>query len=214
MIYNNEIIINEIEKNKIFKIINILSTKKEALDFLLSITSQDCRNLQELAGEVHGGNNQNFLSIEELLTLEKIVETFENIRKEIKTLKNKDDDENKVIIINLINQIEEDDLLKYLDKYQQYKEFCSENLDKNKFITQVIQKILNKSSFIVTNSNNDNFKAYYYNGEKEIKYKSLNYDYMIYLRDRALTRYKISDSVLLDDNKNQNDFNKNIKEEE
>ena len=213
MIYENEKIMNEIEKNKFFIIINLLSRKKEALDFLLSITSQDCRNLQELAGEVHGGNNQNFLSIEELLTLEKIVEIFENIRKEIKSLTNEYEDH--VIILNLVNQIEEEDLIKYLDKYPQYKEFCSENLDKNKFITQVIQKILNKSTFIITNSCNLNFQAYYYHGEKEIKYKNLNYDYMIYLRDRALTRYKISDSVLNnEDKKSQIDFKKTLKEEE
>ena len=59
---------------------NLLLQKIEALDFLLSTTSQDCRNLQELAGEVHGGNNQNFLSIEELLTIEKIIESLKAIQ--------------------------------------------------------------------------------------------------------------------------------------
>ena len=63
-------------KEKLFELLK----KKEEFYFLLSISTQDCRNIQELAGEVHGGNNQNFISIEELLSLEKIVETIESIK--------------------------------------------------------------------------------------------------------------------------------------
>ena len=83
MIFNFHIkdLISQLENNKAFKIINLFSQKLEVLDFILSTTSQDCRNLQELAGEVHGGNNQNFVSIEDLLTVEKIVENFETILK-------------------------------------------------------------------------------------------------------------------------------------
>ena len=78
-LYNRELndLIEELKNNTFIKIINNLFKNKEAIDFLFSITSQDCRNIQELAGEVHGGNNQNFLSIEELLLIEKIVESFE-----------------------------------------------------------------------------------------------------------------------------------------
>ena len=63
-LYNRELndIIEELKNNTFIKIINNLFKNKEAIDFLFSITSQDCRNIQELAGEVHGGNNQNFLS--------------------------------------------------------------------------------------------------------------------------------------------------------
>ena len=196
---------------RIIKIINILFQKKEAFNFLLSITSKDCRNIQELAGEVHGGNNQNFLSIEELLTIEKIVESFEDIEQQIKEENNKNKNEDEIIIFNTKNQLDEEDLNKYLNKYQQYKEFFSENLDKNKFTAEIIQKILNKSEILIINSNDKNFRAYYRNelkNEEEI-YKKLDYDYMIYLRDRALTRNKINDSLLNE----KEEFIKNLKEE-
>ena len=64
----NDIII-ELNRQKFIKILKLLFKNLEAFDFLFSITSQDCRNIQELAGEVHGGNNQNFLSIEDLLII-------------------------------------------------------------------------------------------------------------------------------------------------
>jgi len=98
--YNKEIntLIKELNNHKFIKIINILFQKKEAFNFLLSITSKDCRNIQELAGEVHGGNNQNFLSIEELLTIEKIVESFEDIEQQIKDENNKNKNEDEINI--------------------------------------------------------------------------------------------------------------------
>ena len=213
-IYNYKIdnIIKEIKNKKFIKIISILCKNSDALDFLFSITSKDCRNIQELAGEVHGGNNQNFLSIEELLTIEKIVESFELIKNQILDKKNNNKNEDEIIISNTLNEIDEEDLEKYLNKYQQYKEFFSENLDKKKFTAEVIQKILNKSEFLILNSNINNFKAYYANEEKNNKenYKEFNYDYLIYLRDRALTRSKINDSLL----EKEDEFIKNLKEEE
>jgi len=212
-IFNNEVndLINMIENKAPIKIINFFFKKIEALDFLLSITSQDCRNLRELAGEVHGGNNQNFLSIEELLFFEKIVESFENIKKEVNN--------DKEFISYLSIHLEEEELKKYLEKYQQFKEFFSENLDKNKFTSEIIQKILNNSEFMIINSNKNNFKAYYKNIGEELEldkdiYKEFDYDYMIYLRDRALTRYKINDNFL-SENKNKNfNFTENFQKEE
>ena len=212
IIYKNNInnLIEKINNTKFMKIINILFQNKEALDFLFSITSQDCRKIQELAGEVHGGNNQNFLSIEELFLIEKLVESLEYIKNELKINANEYGEES--IIINILNQIDEDDLEKYLNKYQQYKEFFSENLDKNKFTAEIIQKILNKSEFLILNSNVHNFKAYYKDGgiKDKILYKGFDYNYMIYLRDRALTRTKINDSLL----DKHDDFITNLKKEE
>ena len=48
----------EINNMKIILIIKKLYNNLEALDFLLSHTSKDCRNIQEFAGEVNGWNNQ------------------------------------------------------------------------------------------------------------------------------------------------------------
>ena len=80
IVYEEKIFMKNLQINKIVRIISKLNDNQEATEFLLTITSQDCRNIQELAGEVHGGNNQNFLSIDDLLSLEKLVETFERIK--------------------------------------------------------------------------------------------------------------------------------------
>ena len=214
IIYKNiNNIINEIMNKKFIKILNLLYKNSEAINFLFSITSQDCRNIQELAGEVHGGNNQNFLSIEELLIIEKLVESLEFIQTEIKNgLDENKKNEDKIIMEITQEQFEEEDLEKYLNKYQQYKEFFSENLDKKKFTAEIIQKILNKSEFLILNSDEENFEAFYKNEEKDGQdiYKGISYDYLIYLRDRALTRNKINDSLL----EKKDEFIKNIKQEE
>ena len=129
-----KIIIKEIEEINLIKIVKKLLENEEAFNFLLSISSQDCRNLQELAGEVHGGNNQNFLSIEELINIEKIVEAFEIIKNTIENVKDKNLGD-KEIIKTINEQIYFEELIKYIEKYPQYKEFFLENLDKSTFTT-------------------------------------------------------------------------------
>ena len=191
--------LNEINNKKFIKILKLICKNQEVLNFLFSITSQDCRNISELAGEVHGGNNQNFLSIEELLIVEKIVESIEFVKAEIKKiLDNYNKNEDEIIITITQEHLEEEDFEKFLNKYQQYKEFFSENLDKKKFTAEVIQKILNKSEFLILNSDEKNFDAFYKNEEKDGEdiFKGISYNYLIYLRDRALTRNKINDSLL------------------
>ena len=194
----------EINNMKFFLIIKKLYNNLEALDFLLSHTSKDCRNIQELAGEVHGGNNQNFVSFEDLFFIEKIIESFENIKK-IDINNNE-----KEFIKELTEKIEVRDLENYYKKYQQYKEFFEENLDKKIFTVRIIQKILDDSEFYILNTNTHYFKAFYKDIDNTIIIKEFDYDYMIELRDRALTRYKISDSVLNENNQ----FNQDLKEQE
>ena len=167
---------------------------------------------------MHGGNNQNFLSIEDLLNIEKIVETFENVKKQISNETNKDTN-NKELFSILKEEIDEEDLIKYINKFQQYKEFFAENLDKSVFTTEIIQKILNKSEFMILNSDDNYFKAYYKDEVnsliiKKNIFKEFDYNYMIYLRDRALTRHKITDNILSNDNEKNNEFTKNLEEEE
>ena len=163
-------ILKEIEDKKFIKIIKLLENEK-AFNFLLNINSQDCRNLQELAGEVHGGNNQNFISIEELLNIESIVETFESIKKSISNDIKERNLEDKEIIKSINEQIDEEELKKYIDKYQQYEEFFTENLDKSKFTAEIIQKILNNSKIFLINNDNNNFKAYYQDEENTFNKK-------------------------------------------
>ena len=60
----------------------------------------------------------------------------------------------------------------------------------------------------------DSCKDYYKNenGKDEELYKEFDYDYMIYLRDRALTRAKINNSIF--DKNNNDEFIENLKKEE
>ena len=117
--------------------------------------------------------------------------------------------------MNLIEKININELYNFIDKYQQYKEFFSENLDKNKFTTETIQKILNYSEYIIRNSENNNFQAYYKEENIDgINYKEFDYNYMIYLRDRALTRNKISDQVFMKKEEGSKEFYENLKKEQ
>jgi hypothetical protein len=105
---------------------NISNKKNQKIDFQSSYKSQISNNINEVESKNRPQSQR------------------EN-KKEINNNKNKNEDE--IIIINIINQLDEEDLEKYLNKYQQYNEFFSENLYKKKFTAEVIQKILIKNEF-------------------------------------------------------------------
>ena len=74
---------------------------------------------------------------------------------------------------------------------------------------------MNKSEFLLINSNDNNLKAIYKNDvNKDNLFQNLSYEYMIYLRDRALTRAKINNSILNKEKEKKINFAKNILEEE
>ena len=150
---------------------------------MLSITSKDCINIQEFAGEVFDGNNQNFLSLEDLRFIEKLVELFESIRNFDYKFYKKDDN---FIIEHLREKLEpeENNLIKYINNCHEYERIFNENLNSNKLITETIQKILNKSEFFLMNSDIEFFNGFI--TEDENKPESINYDFLIELRDRAI----------------------------
>ena len=75
-------------KNNYMNILMKLNGKEDIIPFLFNITIQECRNLQEILSE----SDNNFLSINELLDMEKCVEFFMNFGK-LENLKIKNDDE-------------------------------------------------------------------------------------------------------------------------
>ena len=84
---------------------------------------------------------------------------------------------------------EENNLIIYINKFQEYEQFFNENLNKNKFASETIQKILNNSEFILMNNN----IAFFFGSFKDNNNKQIfiDYDNIIDLRDRTLTnRYK------------------------
>ena len=178
-----EILLEKINKRKIIEIFNKLNENIKSLKFLLSITSKDCINIQEFAGEVFDGNNQNFLSLEDLRFIEKLVELFESIRNFDYKFYKKDDN---FIIEHLREKLEpeENNLIKYINNCHEYERIFNENLNSNKLITETIQKILNKSEFFLMNSDIEFFNGFII--EDENKPESINYDFLIELRDRAI----------------------------
>ena len=178
-----EILFEKINKRKFIQIIKKLYENIESLKFLLSITTKDCINIQEFAGEVFDGNNQNYLSLEDLRFIEKLVELFERIRNfDYKFYKNDD-----IFIIEHLSEKlepEENNLIKYFNNFREFEQFFNEKLNSSKFITETIQKILNKSEFILMNSDIGFFNGFIIVDEN--KPESINYDFLIGLRDRAI----------------------------
>ena len=182
-----EKLLYDIKQKKIIKIFNDLSKKTEGLKFLLSISTRDCINMQEFAGEVFGGNNQQFLSLEDLRVIEKLVEIFERI-KNYNIVNHNNIEKNIISYLSKELDKEENNLIRYLNNYKQYQQFFNENLSKNKYILQTIENILYKSEFILLNNENLFFSGYYFFDDVK---KYINYDFLLELRDRAISnRYK------------------------
>ena len=157
-------LIYKINQKKIIEIFNKLFINADSLKFLLSISSTDCINMQEFAGEVYGGNNQNFLSLEDLRFIEKLVKLFEKI-KSYDYQTNKNDEQKIIALLRKELEPEEDNIIKYINNYHQYEQFFNENLNKNKFVSETIQKILNKSEFFLLNNDNKMFNGFIKNDE-------------------------------------------------
>ena len=135
-----ENLLNEIKEKKRTKLVCKLIENIEGLKFLLSISTKDCINIQEFAGEVFGGNNQNFLSLQDLRFIENLVEMFEKIKsKHSKSMGN------IIIYVGKKLEKEEDKIIKFLDNYKDYKQFFNEQLNQSKYYSEMIEKILNKS---------------------------------------------------------------------
>ena len=194
----------KISQTKFIEIINKLYNNNASLKFLLSISTVDCINMQEFAGEIYGGNNQNFLSLKDLRFIEKLVEIFERIKNYDYIYKS--DDKNIILFLRKELEPEEKNLTDYINNYNKYEQFFNENLNKNKYVSETIQKILNNSEFILLNNDIEFFNGFILSDENN-EFTNINYEYLLFLRNRAITnRYKKIDY--------NNKFKNNIDENE
>ena len=162
--------------NTYIDIIIKLKIQPDIISFLFKKTVQDCRNLQEISSQ----NENSFVSVNDILDMEKCVEFFNNFGK-LEDFQNKNDSE----IINLFkeNVDKKKDILlyfeKFVDNYGQIKVLES-SLDKSQVLKNQIEKIINDSTFILSNTKNDSFKF-----DHKLKNVESTLEYIISLRERA-----------------------------
>ena len=162
--------------NTYIDIIIKLKIQPDIIPFLSKKTVQDCRNLQEISSQ----NENSFVSVNDILDMEKCVEFFNNLGK-LEDFKNKNDSD----IINLFkeNVDKNKDILlyfeKFVDNYGQIKTLES-SLDKSQVLKNQIQNIINDSTFILSNRKNDSFKFIH-----KLENVESTLEYIISLRERA-----------------------------
>ena len=169
------------KENKYIEILILLNNQPDSIKFLLETSIQDCRNLQELSLE----NDNNFISVNDILDMEKCVEFFLEIGK-LEDLKSKEDYE----IINLLrdNTSKHPDILLYIKKYaDNFNQIIAlkGTLNKSEFLKHQIQALFDNAVFDLSNKRNDQFLCTYIQKDKKNKEKKLNKENIIDLKERA-----------------------------
>ena len=183
--YNIDIFDNESLYIQFFIILNRipLSTK-----FLFETSIQDCRNFQELTLE----NDNNYVSVNDILDMEKCIEFCMEIGK-LELLKNKKDIE----IFNLIknNTSKYKDILVYIKRYvENYNQIMSlkGTLNKSEFLKYKIQTLFSGSIFKLSNKKNESFICTCITKDKNEEKKIITKENIIDLKERAQLSKKIT----------------------
>jgi hypothetical protein len=145
--------------------------------------------LQKISGIIFR-NDDEFITQNDILDLEKCVLFFEKLGKKDEIIKKKDKD----LISDLKRIANGDNVIpiyfeKYVNNYGQIKELVNRGLDGSEISKKKILLIYENSEFIVTNSKDNFFKCNFF--EKNIKQpnilitRELDMDKLLELRDRA-----------------------------
>ena len=141
------------DDNTYIDIIIKLKVQPDIIIFLFKKTVQDCRNLQEISSQ----NENSFVSVNDILDMEKCVEFFNNLGKYEDFQKKKD---SEIIDLFKENVNKKKDILlyfeKFVDNYGQIK-ILESSLDKSKVLKSQIQDIINDSTFTLSNTKTDSF---------------------------------------------------------
>ena len=148
----------------------MLKKQPEAIEFLMKLKIEDCRNLQEIVGE----NDNEFLNANDILDFEKCIE-FMNIlgKNNMVSFRKKKDIE----IFNLfrekvkINNDIELYFTRYVNNYAEIKNAFDTGLDKSEATKEKIKLLCKESSFTLINQKNKIFKGIYYEIVKDKKKK-------------------------------------------
>ena len=174
--------------NKYIDILINLNKRKESIKMLFEMTIQDCRNLQELSLE----DDNNYLSVNDILDLEKCVEFFISLGK-LDELKNKKDIE--IIESIRLKTAENPDIIIYFQKYvENYTQIIAlkGTLNKSEFLKYRIRELFNGAIFILSNGKNNCFECSYVQKENKNAQKILTRENIIGLKERAQLSKKIT----------------------
>jgi len=181
-------IIDEKEKdNKLIKILFEFKKQPESIILLFKTSIQECRNLIEVLYK----NNSNYLSAYYLLDMEKCINFFLSITNN-KYLKEIQDNE---IIYKLKEKIYKDDIIlvyiqSYVNNYNNIR-MLQASSDNPKALKDIVQGLLNCSTFFLSNKKTDKFKCTFI--EQYIKKeKCLTIEDIKAFRERALLEKIIS----------------------
>ena len=170
--------INE-KDNKYIDILLKLKIHPESVILLLKTTLQDCRNLQELSSE----SDNVFISINDLLDMEKCVEFLLKLGKDLKK-------KNDIDIIQLMKENASKDknislyFKNFVDNFSQIKLLMESSLNKSEVLKYKIQGLLKGASIILSNSGNDSFTCSYYSNELK-KEQKLDREKIINIKEKA-----------------------------
>ena len=178
--------------NNYLKIFLKLKEQPDAIVFLLKKTIEECRNMQELIGEMDNA----LINANDILDLEKCVEFMNKLGDEEQLKKKKDID-----IINLFRKEAEKSkdieiyFERYINNYSELKSFVDYGFDKSEASKKIISFICEKSIFTLTNIKDKFFKGIYYGNIENKKNKNeneINLDALLELRDRAQLTKKVT----------------------
>ena len=186
-ILNNHFIDIDKKNKNYIDIIILLKNQPVLIGFLDEMTIQECRKLQEVLLD----NDNNFVTTNDILDMEKCVEFFKDFGK-LKDFQSKTDKE----ILTLFKQKVEEhkDIYKFFEKlYINYTQITTllKNIDKYEQLKYDLNNLFNNVTFILSNEKEDFFRCKYFNknnNKEEFKSK----ENILALRDKVQLTKKIT----------------------
>ena len=179
--YDINILDKDNNNNIYIDILIKLKIQEEAIKLLLKTSIQDCRHLQELSGE----SDNNFLSVNDILYMEKCIEFLINAK-----INKNSNQQNDIDIIKSMkeNASKDKNILLYFEKYianySQINLLLTTSLNKSEILKYQIQEILEGAEFILSNTRDNSFQCTYYLKEQKGRSR-LEKDNIINLKERA-----------------------------
>ncbi len=177
---------NTDKNNDYLDIIVLIKTQPKSIEFLLNISIEDCRMLQEIPGLFENG----FLSMDDILNLEKCVyftqkainlEEFKNM-KDIDVIKAFQKEVSNYKDISLY-------FTKYINNFALINDMIKNGFDRAEMSKNKVSLVLERSEFTITNVKDKFFKCEYFeknrNDNNKISTNELTLKDLFDLRDRA-----------------------------